>query len=166
MNLTSFLSSISTLLITESKFVPVLKLKYFGFFTGGPVTAIVLSGKYSPDQWARVAVENYYKYEADKIIAEVNNGGDLVEKVVRTIDMNVSYRSVRATKGKYLRAEPVSALYEQKRVKHEKPLPFLEDQMCNYNPVSFSGSPDRLDALVWALTDLSASTGQAYWRIS
>ena len=125
-----------------------------------------LSGRYSPDAWARVAVENYYKYDADKIIAEVNNGGDLVEKVVRTIDMNVSYRSVRATKGKYLRAEPVSALYEQKRVKHEKPLPFLEDQMCNYNPVSFSGSPDRLDALVWALTDLSASSGQAYWRIS
>ena len=68
-----------------------------------------LSGRYSPDAWARVAVENYYKYEADKIIAEVNNGGDLVEKVVRTIDMNFSYRSVRATKGKYLRAEPVSA---------------------------------------------------------
>ena len=80
--------------------------------------------------------------------------------------MNISYRSVRATKGKYLRAEPVSALYEQKRVKHEKALPFLEDQMCNYNPISYSGSPDRLDALVWALTDLSASTGQAYWRIS
>ena len=125
-----------------------------------------LSGKYSPDQWARVAVENYYKYEADKIIAEVNNGGDLVEKVVRTIDMNVSYRSVRATKGKYLRAEPVSALYEQKRVKHEKSFPFLEDQMCNYNPISFNGSPDRLDALVWALTDLSANVGKAYWRIS
>ena len=125
-----------------------------------------LSGKYSPDAWARVAVENYYKYEADKIIAEVNNGGDLVEKVVRTIDMNVSYRSVRATKGKYLRAEPVSALYEQKRVRHEKPFPFLEDQMCNYNPISFNGSPDRLDALVWALTDLSANVGKAYWRIS
>ena len=80
--------------------------------------------------------------------------------------MNVSYRSVRATKGKYLRAEPVSALYEQKRVRHEKAFPFLEDKMCNYNPISFNGSPDRLDALVWALTDLSANVGKAYWRIS
>ena len=125
-----------------------------------------LSGKYSPNAWARVAIENFYKYDADRIIAEVNNGGDLVEKVIRDIDVNVPYSSVRATKGKYLRAEPVSALYEQKRVKHEKPLPFLEDQMCNYNPVSYIGSPDRLDALVWALTDLSLRSGSAYWRVS
>lgn len=125
-----------------------------------------LSGKYSPDAWARIAVENYYKYDADKIIAEVNNGGDLVEKVIRTVDSNVSYGSVRATKGKYLRAEPVCALYEQNRVFHEKPLPFLEDQMCNYNPINFVGSPDRLDALVWGLTELSARTGKAFWRVS
>tara|TARA_Y100001937_G_scaffold78033_1_gene105842 strand:- start:829 stop:2064 length:1236 start_codon:yes stop_codon:yes gene_type:complete len=125
-----------------------------------------LSGKYSPNAWARVAIENFYKYDADRIIAEVNNGGDLVEKVIRDIDVNVPYSSVRATKGKYLRAEPVSALYEQKRVKHEKSLPFLEDQMCNYNPVSYIGSPDRLDALVWALTDLSLRSGSAYWRVS
>ena len=86
--------------------------------------------------------------------------------MIRDIDVNVPYSSVRATKGKYLRAEPVSALYEQKRVKHEKSLPFLEDQMCNYNPVSYIGSPDRLDALVWALTDLSLRSGSAYWRVS
>ena len=125
-----------------------------------------ISGKYSPDGWARKSIEAYYKYDADKIIAEVNNGGDLVEKVVRTIDMNVNFGSVRATKGKYLRAEPVSALYEQKRVKHKKPLPFLEDQMCNYNPISYNGSPDRLDALVWALTELTLRSGKAFWRIS
>ena len=125
-----------------------------------------ISGKYTPDAWARKAVDNYYKYEADKIIAEVNNGGDLVERVIRTIDNNVSYGSVRATKGKYLRAEPISALYEQQRVKHIKPFQFLEDQMANYNPLTFAGSPDRLDALVWGLTELSARTGKAFWRVS
>jgi len=125
-----------------------------------------LSGQYTPDGWANIAIQTYYKYDADKIIAEVNNGGDLVEKVIRTIDMNVSYGSVRATKGKYVRAEPISALYEQDRVKHEKPLPFLEDQMCNYNPINFTGSPDRLDALVWALTELTLRSGKAFWRIS
>ena len=125
-----------------------------------------VSGKYSPDSWAKIAVENYYKYEADKIIADVNNGGDLVEKVIRTIDRNISYGSVRATKGKYLRAEPISALYEQNRVKHLKPFQFLEDQMANYNPTTFDGSPDRLDALVWGLTELSARTGKVIWRIT
>ena len=125
-----------------------------------------LSGKYSPDGWARKCIDAYYKYDADKIIAEVNNGGDLVEKVVRTIDMNVNFGSVRATKGKYLRAEPVSALYEQNRVIHKKAFPFLEDQMCNYNPISYTGSPDRLDALVWALTELTLRSGKAFWRIS
>ena len=115
---------------------------------------------------AKIAVETYYKYEADKIIAEVNNGGDLVERVIRTIDNNVSYGSVRATKGKYLRAEPISALYEQQRVKHIKPFQFLEDQMANYNPLTFAGSPDRLDALVWGLTELSQRTGKAFWRVS
>ena len=125
-----------------------------------------VSGKYTPDSWAKIAVETYHKYEADKIIAEVNNGGDLVERVIRTIDNNVSYGSVRATKGKYLRAEPISALYEQQRVKHIKPFQFLEDQMANYNPLTFAGSPDRLDALVWGLTELSQRTGKAFWRVS
>ena len=86
--------------------------------------------------------------------------------MIRTIDGNVSYGSVRATKGKYLRAEPISALYEQLRVKHYKPFQFLEDQMANYNPISFKGSPDRLDALVWGLTELSSRTGKAIWRIT
>jgi len=125
-----------------------------------------VTGRYTPDQWAKMAVETYYKYDADKIIAEVNNGGDLVERVIRTIDNNISYGSVRATKGKYLRAEPISALYEQNRVKHLKPFQFLEDQMANYNPTTFSGSPDRLDALVWGITELSQRTGKVNWRIS
>jgi len=86
--------------------------------------------------------------------------------VIRNIDGNVSYGSVRATKGKYLRAEPISALYEQDRVKHLKPFQFLEDQMANYNPATFTGSPDRLDALVWGLTELSMRTGTVNWRIT
>ena len=125
-----------------------------------------VSGRYTPDAWSKVAIQTYYKYDADKIIAEVNNGGDLVEKVIRTNDRNISYGSVRATKGKYIRAEPISALYEQERVKHLKPFPFLEDQMANYNPATYQGSPDRLDALVWGLTELSTRSGNIYWRVS
>ncbi len=86
--------------------------------------------------------------------------------MIRTVDNNISYGSVRATKGKYLRAEPISALYEQNRVKHLKPFQFLEDQMVNYNPATYSGSPDRLDALVWGITELSQRTGKVNWRIS
>ena len=125
-----------------------------------------LSGKYSPDTWAKKAVEAYESYKADKIIAEVNNGGDLVQKVVKTIDPNVSYKAVRATRGKFVRAEPIAALYEQKRVKHVEMFNNLEDQLCSYNPEITSQSPDRLDALVWGLTELSARSGVASWRIS
>ena len=124
-----------------------------------------ISGKYSPDAWARKAI-NSYDWEADIIVAEVNNGGDLVEKMLRNIDHNVSYRSVRATRGKILRAEPVSALYEQRRVHHVGVFPELEEQMCSYTGEANSGSPDRLDALVWAITELSKSQGQVNWRIS
>tara|TARA_R110001592_G_scaffold12848_6_gene60427 strand:- start:259 stop:1515 length:1257 start_codon:yes stop_codon:yes gene_type:complete len=125
-----------------------------------------LSGKYSPDSWAKKAVEAYEGYKADKIIAEVNNGGDLVQKVVKTIDPNVSYKAVRATRGKFVRAEPIAALYEQNRVKHIERFSSLEDQLCSYNPEISSQSPDRLDALVWGLTELSARSGTASWRIS
>ena len=125
-----------------------------------------LSGKYSPDTWAKKAVEAYESYKADKIIAEVNNGGDLVQKVVKTIDPNVSYKAVRATRGKFVRAEPIAALYEQNRVKHIERFSSLEDQLCSYNPEISSQSPDRLDALVWGLTELSARSGTASWRIS
>jgi len=125
-----------------------------------------VSGKYSPDAWARKAINSYYDFEADLIVAEVNNGGDLVEKMLRNIDHNVSYRSVRATRGKILRAEPVAALYIQKRVHHLGVYPQLEEQMCSYTGEANSGSPDRLDALVWAITELSKSQGQVNWRIS
>ena len=125
-----------------------------------------ISGKYTPDGWARKAINSYYDWQADIIVAEVNNGGDLVEKMLRNIDHNVSYRSVRATRGKILRAEPVSALYEQRRVHHVGVFPQLEEQMCSYTGEANTGSPDRLDALVWGITELSKSKGQVNWRIS
>ena len=82
------------------------------------------------------------------------------------MDPDVSYKSVRATRGKLVRAEPIAALYEQKRVKHVNRFNLLEDQLCSYNPEISKDSPDRLDALVWGLTELSMRTGTANWRIS
>lgn len=121
--------------------------------------------KASPDGWARKAVQLFNQHNADRIIAEVNNGGDLVERVIRTIDMNVPYSKVHASRGKLVRAEPISALYEQGRVYHAGTFKELEDQMVSFTPNSRK-SPDRMDALVWALTELSSSTGQPMWRIS
>ena len=124
-----------------------------------------LSGKHSADKWGRIAVNAYYEWEADRIVAEVNNGGDLVERLLRNIDPNVPYRSVHATRGKLVRAEPIAALYEQRRVHHMGMYPELEAQMCTYTGDT-KISPDRLDALVWGLTELSKSKGDVNWRIS
>jgi len=107
----------------------------------------------SPDAWARVVVRAYHAHKADRIIAEANNGGDLVELVIRTVDRDVPYHAVRASRGKIARAEPVAALYEQNRVHHVGMFATLEDQLTSYVPDS-QGSPDRLDALVWGLTEL------------
>ncbi len=123
------------------------------------------SGKFSPDKWARLAIEQFYSYNANKIVAETNNGGDLVERLLRSVDTNIPYKSVTATRGKMLRAEPISALYEQGKVFHTKVFSELEEQMCSYTGDN-KKSPDRLDALVWALTELSSSTGKPIWRIS
>ena len=124
-----------------------------------------LSGKHSADKWGRIAINAYYEWEADRIVAEVNNGGDLVERLLRNIDPNVPYRSVHATRGKLVRAEPIAALYEQRRVHHMGMYPELEAQMCTYTGDT-KISPDRLDALVWGLTELSKSKGDVNWRIS
>ena len=114
-----------------------------------------LSCRLSPDQWAKRAVAAYHDFKADRIVAEVNNGGDLVERILRTVDHHVSYRAVRASRGKVTRAEPIAALYEQGRVHHVGNLAQLEDQLCLFTPDGeFQTSPDRADALVWALTDL------------
>jgi phage terminase large subunit-like protein len=108
-----------------------------------------------PGEWAQRVVGLYHKWEADRVVAEVNNGGDLVEHLLRTVDRSVSYRKVTASRGKRVRAEPVAALYEQGRVHHVGDLSALEDQQRNFVPdVTSEQSPDHVDALVWAMTDL------------
>ena len=115
----------------------------------------------SPQGWAAKAIELYHKYEADRIVAEVNQGGDMVKTTIHGEDETVPFRAVRASRGKYARAEPISALYERGLVKHvanpedRATLNELETQMRTWEPLGSIGSPDRLDALVWALTDLS-----------
>ena len=109
----------------------------------------------SPATWARAAARTYHRYGAGRMVAEVNQGGELVEVVMRQVDPLINYAAVRATRGKAARAEPVAALYEQGRVAHLGELPELEDEMCLMTRQGYEGqgSPDRVDALVWALTD-------------
>jgi len=112
------------------------------------------SGTYTPRGWAMAIANAFAEFHADRIVAEVNNGGDLVEVNVRTVNANLPITKVHASQGKRTRAEPILGLYEQGRVMHADPMTELEDQMCNWNPAEDKDSPDRLDALVWALTDL------------
>jgi len=114
------------------------------------------SCKLSPDGWGRRAVEAYREFKGDRIVAEKNFGGAMVEHVIRTVDRDVAYKEVTASRGKAARAEPVAALYEQGRVKHVGVHTELEDEMCSMTANGFAGdgSPDRLDAAVWALTEL------------
>ena len=109
-----------------------------------------------PTEWAARAIGLYHALDADALIAEVNQGGDMVAAIVREVDAAVPVRPVRATRGKWLRAEPVAALYAQGRVRHAGSFPALEDELCDFGPEGLSNgrSPDRLDALVWALTVL------------
>jgi predicted phage terminase large subunit-like protein len=107
----------------------------------------------TPAQWAARAIAIYHARKADRIVAEVNQGGAMVEAVLREVDGTVAYRPVTASRGKRARAEPVAALYEQGRVSHAGSFPDLEDEMCTWHEEG-EGSPDRLDALVWALTEL------------
>ena len=111
------------------------------------------STKASPNGWAKIAIAAYEKYNADTIIAEVNQGGDMVESVLRSESRNVSYKKVRASRGKRVRAEPIASIYEQGKVFHVGKLKKLEDQLTTWE--QGSDSPDRLDALVWALTELA-----------
>ncbi len=110
----------------------------------------------TPDAWARAAIAAYHDVMADRVVAEVNQGGDLVVSVLKQIDQGVPVRKVRATRGKWLRAEPVAALYAEGRVSHVGAFDVLEDQMCAFGAdgLAKGRSPDRVDALVWALTDL------------
>lgn len=108
----------------------------------------------SPEGWARRAVEGYHEFEADRMIAEVNQGGEMVPSLIRSIDPTINCQKRHASKRKGVRAEPVSGLYELGRVRHLGLFPELEDQMRAFGAVGFKGSPDRVDALVWAVTAL------------
>lgn len=115
----------------------------------------------SVDEWASKVVEVYHRHNANQVVAEVNNGGDLVKAVILNKDRSIRVRNVRATRGKYLRAEPVAGLYEQNRVHHITCMPKLEDQMCEFSiDMVKVYSPDRLDALVWGITALSKRGGE------
>ena len=120
----------------------------------------------SPEEWARKAVHLYRKWSADKIVAEKNQGGEMVEAVIRSVDRTVPLKLVHASRGKVIRAEPISALYEQGRVHHCGRFDELEDQMCTFSADNIRGngmgSPDRVDALVWGLTEIfDKLTGRA-----
>jgi predicted phage terminase large subunit-like protein len=120
-----------------------------------------LSGRYSPSEWAYKAVRAFHEFKADRIIAEVNQGGTMVEEVLRNIDPSVPFKAVHASRGKVVRAEPIAALYEQGKVYHVGSFAALEDQMCaftsDFDRKRSGYSPDRVDALVWALSELSGN---------
>jgi phage terminase large subunit-like protein len=107
-----------------------------------------------PDEWAAKAIQAYNETNADRIIAEVNNGGDMVEDVIKTREPNIPFKKVHASRGKRVRAEPIAALYEQGKVHHTSVYANLESQLCAWTGSDGEPSPDRLDALVWALTEL------------
>lgn len=111
------------------------------------------SGKYTPKEWAEIAIELFRKWKADKIIAEKNNGGDLVETNLRTFQRNLPIKLVHASKGKFARAEPAAALYEKQKIVHVDIFERLETQMVTWT-IDAGFSPDRMDALVWGLTEL------------
>ena len=153
-----------------------------GAVDGGDSIGIVVAGKAdnrcyvladwtlkaSPDVWGKKAVQAFHHFNADRLVAERNFGGAMVEHVIRTVDRNVAYKEVSASRGKVQRAEPVAALYEQGRVHHVGDhLTELEDQLAAMTSTGFAGdgSPDRADALVWALTELmvSAQRPQFIW---
>jgi hypothetical protein len=119
-----------------------------------------LSGIYTPNAWSYKAVSAYIEWEADRIVAEVNYGGDMVETIIRNLSHDVSYKSVTASRGKYVRAEPIAAFYERGKVHHVGNFNKLEDEMCLWLPGD--KSPNRMDALVWCFTDLMAKKSAAF----
>ena len=124
-----------------------------------------LTCRESPLGWATIVRAAYHARRADRVVAEVNNGGELVERNVRALDASIAFRAVRASRGKYTRAEPVAALYERGMVHHLGSFQQLEDQMCSFVPGSTDRSPDRLDALVWAITDLVIDPAEESYRM-
>ncbi len=108
----------------------------------------------TPLGWARQVISLYGELQADRVIGEINNGGAMIEVTLRTIDPNVSYKTVTASRGKLTRAEPYAAMYEQGRIHHVGSFPELEDELCDYDALGDQPSPNRLDALVWSLHEL------------
>jgi predicted phage terminase large subunit-like protein len=125
-----------------------------------------LSGRYPPEGWARAAILAYHRHKADRIVYEQNQGGEMVAATFRVVDPDVPLRAVHASRGKVTRAEPVAALYEQQRVHHVGAFTHLEDQLCafasDFDRGSAGYSPDRLDALVWAITELAVKHQAPY----
>ncbi len=113
-----------------------------------------LSCRLSPHGWAERVVNAFDVYKADRVVAEVNNGGDLVEATLRSVAPNIPYKKVHASRGKRVRAEPIASLYEQNKITHLHDLESLEDQLCSFVPDLRDGPDDRVDALVWALSEL------------
>lgn len=124
-----------------------------------------LSGKYSPNEWATVSIQAYKNWNADCIVAEKNMGGDMVESVIRSQGFKDRIKLVTATKGKFVRAEPVYGLYEQNKIFHVGNFPILENQMITFNPEKGS-SPDRVDAMVWAFTELMVNQSHPNWILT
>ena len=118
----------------------------------------------SPNGWAKAAIAAMERWEAERLVVEVNQGGDMVSAVLRQVDPILAITAVHASRGKVARAEPVAALYEQGRVSHVRGLAELEDQMCRMTARGFDGkgSPDRVDALVWALHEVMIAPAQSY----
>ena len=114
-----------------------------------------ISGIYTPQQMAHMVIQSYNKWETDRVIGEVNNGGDFIEAILRNEMPNIPFTAVRASKGKFTRAEPIAALYEKGRVLHAREFKELEDQMLTWSAKKGEKSPDRVDALVWGLTYLT-----------
>lgn len=119
------------------------------------------SGRYTPETWGSKAVALYRQYKADRILAEANFGGAMVESTIRVVDRNAPVKLVHASRGKQARAEPVAALYEQGRMHHHGTFIGLEDEMVTWVPLESSDSPNRVDALVWAITELLIDGGTA-----
>jgi phage terminase large subunit-like protein len=122
-----------------------------------------LSGKYSPTEWATVALQAFKNWNADCVVAEKNQGGDMVENVLRSQNATARIKLVTATKGKFVRAEPIYSLYEQHKIFHVGSFPLLENQMISFEPDK-GKSPDRVDAMVWGFTELMLSS-QDFWHV-
>lgn len=121
-----------------------------------------LSGIYTPNKWAEISISAYDSHKADRIIGEANNGGDMIEAIIRNIDKSVSYRKVWASRSKQTRAEPIASLYEQNRVKHFGNLALLETEMTTWDAMEGTKSPNRIDSLVWGLTELMLNNREAH----